>query len=129
MVVIQCAATKRKGAGRLVSASGQRMVFVARPESAPVNIGCVYARPDDPSGNGKSWREILHEYNKRPGDNPLGLYPAYQLYENRIYERLTHAFGLENVYVLSAGWALIGAGFLTLVTTLPLAACGASLDS
>jgi hypothetical protein len=50
---------------------------------------------------------------KRPRNNPLGLYPAYRLYENGAYGRLVEAFGLENVYILSAGWGLIGAAFLT----------------
>jgi hypothetical protein len=113
IVVIQCAATKRKDAGCLVSASGTPVVFVARPELAPASSAHLYARPDDPSGNGKSWREMLSAYNERPDNNPLGLYPAYRLYENRAYGRLVDAFGLENVYILSAGWGLIGAAFLT----------------
>jgi hypothetical protein len=113
IVVIQCAAAKRRDAGRLVSEGGKPVTFVAKPESAPADGVHTYARPDDPSGNGKSWREILLEYNERPGNNPLGLYRAYQLYENRAYGQLVDAFGLENVYILSAGWGLIGAGFLT----------------
>ena len=46
-------------------------------------------------------------------DNPLGLYPAYRLYRNPIYERLVDRLGLQNVYILSAGWGLIWADFLT----------------
>ena len=88
VVVIQCAATKRQSAGCLFSAGGRRLVFVARPESAPADSARLYARPDDPSGNGKSWREILLEYNEHPGNNPLGLCPAWQLYENPTYEKL-----------------------------------------
>lgn len=53
------------------------------------------------------------KYNDDPGDNPLRLYPAYQLYENRAYGRLVDRFGLRNVYILSAGWGLISADFLT----------------
>src|SRR5262249_22117057 len=40
-------------------------------------------------------------------------FPAYRLYENRAYERLVDRFGLANVYILSAGWGLVGADFLT----------------
>jgi hypothetical protein len=47
------------------------------------------------------------------GDNPLGLYPAWQLYENKTYGRLVDRFGPEKVYILSAGWGLIRADFLT----------------
>ena len=113
IVVIQCAATKRPHAGRFLSESGKPVVFVATPESAPPNTGHVYARPDDLAGNGKSWREMLRSYNEGSPNNPLGLYPAYQLYENGTYGRLIEAFGLENVYILSAGWGLIGSTFLT----------------
>ena len=35
------------------------------------------------------------------------------LYENRTYGRLVDRYGLENTYILSAGWGLIAAGFLT----------------
>lgn len=113
IVVIQCAATKRSNAGYLMSADGKPMVFVAKPESAPSDSAHVYARPDDPAGNGKSWRDVLLEYNEQPGKNPLGLYPAYQLYVNRTYGRLADAFGVANVCILSAGWGLISAAFLT----------------
>ena len=37
--------------------------------------------PDDLAENGKSWRQHLVEYNKNAGNNPLGLYPAFQLYQ------------------------------------------------
>ena len=42
----------------------------------------VYARPDDLSANGMSWRDVLLKYNEENRNNPLGLLPAYQLYEN-----------------------------------------------
>ena len=84
IVVIQCAATKRPNAGRLVSAGGRPVVFVAEPESAPADSTAIYARPDDLSDSGKSWRDVLLEYNERAGDNPLRLYPAYQLYQNQM---------------------------------------------
>jgi hypothetical protein len=63
--------------------------------------------------DGISWRHFLRKYNDDAGGNPLHLYPAYQLYENRAYGRLVGRYGLRNVYVLSAGWGLIRADFLT----------------
>ena len=53
------------------------------------------------------------EYNEEPNNNPLGLCPAYQLYENRTYGHLVEVFGVRNVYILSAGSGSIRASFLT----------------
>ena len=113
IIVIQCASSKRADAGLLVSASGKPVVFVAQPESAPPDNAHTHARPDDISDNGKSWREVLLEYNETAEGNPLGLRPAYQLYENKIYAQLVDRFDLRKVYILSAGWGLIAADFLT----------------
>ncbi|MHC2552376.1 hypothetical protein [Bradyrhizobium elkanii] len=113
IAVIQCAASKRSDAGRLRTAHGVPVEFVADPQAAPADPSRTYARPDDLSDNRTSWRQLLVAYNQEPGSNPLGLYPAYQLYENRAYGRLVDSFGLSNVYVLSAGWGLIRADFLT----------------
>jgi hypothetical protein len=41
------------------------------------------------------------------------LYPAYRLYADDLYRRLANRFGVQNLYILSAGWALIRADFLT----------------
>jgi hypothetical protein len=113
IAVIQCAARKRSGAGHLVSATGKRVVFVAEPGTARADPGDLFARPDDPSDWGVSWRQVLLKYNREPEDNPLGLCPAWQLYENGAYGRLVERLGLQNVYILSAGWGLISADFLT----------------
>jgi hypothetical protein len=100
-------------AGHLLSASGKRVDFVADPHAAPTDPARVYAKPDDLSHNGISWRGVLLNYNQGTDGNPLDLYPAYQLYENRIYGRLVDRIGLRNVYILSAGWGLIAADLLT----------------
>jgi hypothetical protein len=113
IVVIQCAAGKRAGAGRLVSADGKPVDFVADPGAAPSDRGRAYARPDDFCGGATSWRHMLLKYNRQRQDNPLGLYAAYRLYENRTYQRLADRFGLSKLYILSAGWGLIAASFLT----------------
>lgn len=113
IVTIQCAASKSPNAGHLVTAEGKPVTFVAHPEIAPKNDSCVYARPDDDASEGKSWRDILLGYNRQPNHNPLGVLPAYRLYENPVYERLVHTLGVEDVYILSAGWGLIRSDFLT----------------
>jgi hypothetical protein len=113
IIVIQCAASKIPDAGNLMTASGKPVLFVADPQVAPANLAHVYARPDDAYEKGISWRQVLLKYNEHPKDNPFRLYPAYQLYENRTYKRLAEQIGLPNLYILSAGWGMIGAGFLT----------------
>jgi hypothetical protein len=113
IVVIQCAASKRPDAGHLRLAGGKPVIFVADPKTAPADPAYQYARPDDPSDTGSSWRQMLLKYNEMSGENPLDLSPAWQLYENRAYARLVGRFGFKNVYILSAGWGLIRADFLT----------------
>jgi hypothetical protein len=112
-IVIQCAAGKRRDAGHLVASSGKAVDFVAHPQIAPRDSDREYARPDDLQEDGTSWRQYLVKYNDDPGENPLRLYRAYDLYENSTYRRLVDRFGLGNVYILSAGWGLIRADFLT----------------
>ncbi len=113
IVVIQCAASKRREAGHLQTAGGKPVLFVAQPALAPRHENLVYARPDDDSGDGRSWRQVLLDYNKAPGKNPLRLLPAYDLYANDTYRRLVNRFGLDHTFILSAGWGLISASFLT----------------
>jgi hypothetical protein len=112
IIVIQCAGSKRKDAGFLKTNDGRPVSFVAHPELAPP-ASCVYARPDDASDAGGTWRDQLLAYNASPGNNPLGLLPAFELYENDIYRALAKRFGVENTYILSAGWGLIDGAFLT----------------
>lgn len=76
-------------------------------------MGVVYKRPDDPTKSGRSYREELVEYNRRPGVNPLGLLPDWRLYTNPVYAELVDTFSNKNVFILSAGWGLIDADFLT----------------
>ena len=113
IIVIQWAASKRSSAGHLVSSRGNPVLFVADPQAAPADSTVEYARPDDLCENGMSWRDVLLKYNQGPQHNPLGPYPAYQLYEKRTYGHLVDRLGPQNVYILSAGWGLISAGFLT----------------
>lgn len=112
IVVIQCAASKRSDAGRFRSPNGRPIIFVADPRAAPVNDACIYARPDDQAQNSNTWRDLLLSYNKA-GGNQFNLCPAHRLYENPTYAQLANRFGLNKLYILSAGWGLISAGFLT----------------
>jgi hypothetical protein len=112
IVVIQCAGSKRHDAGRLKTTRGKPVSFVARPDLAPANDSLVYARPDDISDDGRSWREVLLEYNN-DRRNPLALSTAFELYREPVYRRLAHELTLQNLYILSAGWGLIHADFLT----------------
>jgi hypothetical protein len=112
IVVIQCAGDKQESAGYMRAADGTRVCFVANPQRAPAAEGCLYARPDDIAANGKTWRELLLEYN-HTGRTDLGILPAWRLYRAPIYARLVGEFGVESVYILSAGWGLIRADFLT----------------
>jgi len=89
-------------------------LFVSDPAAAPRPSGSiVYARPDDMSDRGMSWREVLLRYNQNPGNNPLGVYRAGEPYANPTYRRIVNRMGAENTYILSAGWGLINASFLT----------------
>ena len=114
VVVIQCAASKDPRAGHLVDENGSRALFVAHPAEAPYNRSVIYRRPDDSIRDGRAWRDEVLEYNNRRGeDNPMGLLPAWQLYDRPVYRELVHALGAENVFILSAGWGLLSADFLT----------------
>jgi hypothetical protein len=113
IVVIQCAASKRPDAGHFRARDGKKVLFVADPARAPVSADVIYARPDDCADDGISWREHVARYNANPEVNPLGLSPAYKLYENETYRDLVRRFGIGNTMILSAGWGLIPAGFLT----------------
>lgn len=92
-------------------------MFVADPGLGPQGDGIVYAHPDDDAGSGTSWRDALREYNKNyqanPGNNPDCLLPAWRLYCPPTYQVLADHFALDRLYIISAGWGLIRADFLT----------------
>lgn len=117
-VVISCAGSKASGAGYMKTAGERCVKFVGDPDLAKAALQkpeFCYARPDDEARDGETWREKLVAYNKAYKDekNPLGLLPAYKLYKPKIYTQLVEVFGKDNVYILSAGWGLIRASFLT----------------
>lgn len=112
IVVIQCAASKQDDAPSLRTADGREVCFVADPSSAPAS-GHPYARPDDMSGSGESWREQLRAYNEAPDANPLRLLRAYELYRPSVYQDLADHVGTDRLYILSAGWGLIPATYMT----------------
>jgi len=100
IVVIQCAASKRTDAGHLVTTSGKSVEFVGCPKMAPRGSDRVYARPDDFRADGTPWRKVLQTYNESPGDNPLRLCHAFELYKDKTYRRLVECFNIENVFIL-----------------------------
>lgn len=112
IVVIQCQSKKHPGR-TLKSGSGKPVAFVAQPQSdlLPAD-GNIYARPDDLSDDGRSWRKVLLDYNSN-AENPLHLYRAYDLYQDPVYRRLAERVTVPKLYILSAGWGLISAAFLT----------------
>ena len=92
---------------------GKEVFFVADPASAPPNASVVYRRPDDYAFDGYSFRDVLAQYNRDENENPWGLLPASQLYRHPVYGELAHHYGTANLFILSAGWGLISADFLT----------------
>ncbi|MDE0453704.1 MAG: hypothetical protein OXJ63_00155 [Gammaproteobacteria bacterium] len=113
IAVIQCASRKAADAGHLRTRDGRKVMFVADPVLAPPAEDFVFARPDDLSDTGESWRTVLRRYNANPDGNAHGLLPAWRLYGSPTYRKLAEHFGLDRLYILSAGWGLICAGFLT----------------
>ena len=64
--------------------------------------------------DGRTFRETLDDYNRRRRqENPWRLLPAWKLYRNATYGRLADRLGTANLFILSAGWGLIGADYLT----------------
>ncbi len=107
-VVIQCAATKDRNAGTFHTVDGRKVAFVADPALAPPEQGVLYAHPDDPSDQpGLTWRDRVAAENAPGATYPWGLMPAGELYSPRIYRALTARFGVEQVFILSAGWGLV----------------------
>lgn len=122
IVVIQCAAGKDQSAGHMLAENGRKVTFVADTQNPPPDGSTIYRHPDDPALSGLSWRDLLVKYNRKYKDtvsgNPLGLLPACELYKPRpphqdIYRELVKVFGIQNIFILSAGWGLIPAAFLT----------------
>ena len=77
-LVIQCAGKKEPSAGSLQTSDGRRVHFVAHPNEPGQGEDRFYARPDDLSDDGRTWRERLLSYNAALSANPLGLLPAYR---------------------------------------------------
>ena len=115
-IVIQCAGGKNACAGMMRTTAGKPVMFFGNPQTAPSHPDYRYAKPDDLADDGNSWRDRLLAYNEKhqgSGDNPHNLLPAWQLYKHKAYGKLVDKYGDKNVYILSAGWGLIPASFLT----------------
>lgn len=111
--VIQCASKKRANAGWLVAEDGREVRFVGDPDAAPRHDRFRYARPDDMASRGRTYRDVLEQYNREQSvTNPWGLLPAWRLYARKEYGELVRALGTANVFILSAGWGLVAADYL-----------------
>ena len=130
-VVIQCAAGKvpaagHDGHGHLANENGKPVIFVADRERAPTSKSIIYRRPEDIALQGLSWRDVLVRYNEVCKNNEdwnnktRKLLPAYKLFKRDTYRKLVEKFGCKNVFILSAGWGLIAADFLTPVYDITL---------
>ena len=112
-VVFPCAAAKSWDAARMPTPDDRSLFFVADPLAAPANPSLLYRRPDDRATDGRSFRQALDDYNRQTDGNPWGLLPAWRLYRNAIYARMADSLGTPNLFILSAGWGLIRADYLT----------------
>ncbi len=112
-IVIQCAGSKRAGAGSLSTLDGRRVVFVVDPSLAATAPGTLAAHPDGASDRpGQTWRDLVVAANRTPSTSGAGLLEAAALYTPPAYSILQHAFGAANVFILSAGWGLVRSNFL-----------------
>lgn len=115
-IVIACAGTKAPSAGYLTLRNGGQVQFVAHPQAAPAAASMNYSHPDDIAYAEVTWRQMLVEYNRASAGNPLQLLPAWRLYQPpqypKVYSDLVQTYGIENIFILSAGWGLVSASFL-----------------
>jgi hypothetical protein len=110
-IIIQCAGDKQPNPNYTgFHQHGQYIEkFLAHPNAD--HLHC--AHPDFECANGITWRETLAQYNQQNRfNNPQHLSQAYELYRPATYGNLVAEFGVENVYILSAGWGLIRADYL-----------------
>jgi hypothetical protein len=112
-IVIQCASRKDPAAGSFITADGRLVLFVAHPDTAPPAGGIAYKRPDDLSDDGRAWRARVLKRNQNTPAEDDDLLPAYRLYAHDTYRELAATFGVEKLFILSAGWGLIPATFRT----------------
>lgn len=115
-IVIQCAATKHHLSSDygLRSKDNLPIKFVAEPKLIDFTEEFFFVSPDDrKDDSNETWRDHINTYNKTQVHNPSKLFAAYKLYRHPAYEALVRKFGVENIYILSAGWGLISAQFLT----------------
>lgn len=111
IIVIQCAGSKKFGASTLQTKRGQPVRFVAHPELAPGSRE-IFAKPDDRSDDGTTWRDLLLEVNRGSSPSSPGLLTAGNLYRPSAYQQLLKHVGYEKLYILSAGWGLVRSDFL-----------------
>jgi hypothetical protein len=117
-VVIQCAGPKFPGA--TLALNNAALNFVGKPWLVPPNGRA----PWDilPESGKRTWIDSVRDYNSGNGAlsagdvaarvsvmGQNGLTETGELYRRPIYRQLIHAYGIKNVFILSAGWGLIRA--------------------
>lgn len=107
IIVIQCAGTKKEGAGHLHTKDGNKVMFVAHPSLSPVTPNVLYARPDDRSDQSGTWRDVLVKHNAKNVSGEGQLLRALDLYYKPAYRQLARQVGYQRTYILSAGWGLV----------------------
>ena len=116
LCVIQCAGSKRPGAGTFHTSEGRRVAFVAYPAGAPLKPGVLHAHPDDRSEpanlDSPTWRDLVSEANRAPCRGAPELLPAGRLYTPPAYAELAGWTGADRLFILSAGWGLVRSDFL-----------------
>lgn len=112
VITIQCQGKKSPNAQTLLNSEGKIVNFVAQPQLAPWDNGCIPAHPDDASdSSGKSWREVVNDLNNCK-NLTSSLSPAFLLYGNPAYKKLVNRFGVSKLRIFSAGWGVVRADFL-----------------
>lgn len=112
-VVIQCAASKVADAGYMKNPEGTPIRFIDDPKSSPRSDVYIDLNPHDMITKNHSGLDILIRYNRDLYyANPFKLKKAYELYRSGVYRDLVDKLGVENVYILSAGWGLVRSDFL-----------------
>lgn len=101
IVIICCS---KKNGNNLVH-KGKSINFVANKQYAPPNSNtALYVHPDDLiADEGITWRALVEKQNSN-------LLPAYQLYDQSIYQKLYQKFK-NDLFIFSAGWGIIRADY------------------
>ena len=113
IAVIQCAATKRCDAGHLRRQDGTKVMFVADPQRRrPIQNACLRAPTTfriPARAGGRFW----YGTTRTPETIRSDCYALLSCIKTPPTAGLWSTLGASKVFILSAGWGLIDASFLT----------------